>query len=231
MNMVATLRRVIPAFILVVALTLSANSVSAAGSDTQQLIDRARITVQAMKLAADADVMRSYIQRAKAVVVIPAFAKGSFIVGGAHGNGVILGRNGGSGPFNAPGFMELIEGSIGLQIGGEISEIILTVLTEDGLKALLNNKVSLGAQAGISVLSFGAGRETATTTNFDADILTFQRSKGLFGGMSVDGAVFSNLPKWNAAYYGQGFAVEDIVLHGKAWNDGANELRRELDTF
>lgn len=231
MNIGSRLRRTFPAILLIVTLAISATAASAAESEQQQLVDRARLTVQAMKQAGDADVMRTYIRRAKAVVIIPAFAKGGFIIAGAHGNGLVLGKSGGAGPFNAPGFMELVEGSIGLQIGGEISEIIMTVLTDDGLKALLSNKVTLGAQAGISVLSFGAGRETATTTNFDADILTFQRSKGLFGGLSIDGAVFSNLPEWNTLYYGQNLPVQDIVLHGKAWHDGANQLRQELDTF
>lgn len=221
--------RALAVMLLVVALPLGANA--RAESEEQQLVDKARLTVQAMKQAGDADVMRTYIQRAKAVVVIPAFVKASFIVGGAYGNAVIVGKNPATGQFNSPAFASLTEGSIGLQAGAESSQIIMTVLSDKALESLLTTKFTLGAEAGLTVLMYGAKRETATTTNLDVDIMTFTRSQGMSGGMSLDGAVLSVAEKSNIAYYGQTIPVRDIVIHGKAWSDGASVLREELDTF
>lgn len=221
--------RAFAVLLLVIALPMGRSAL--AESKQQQLVDKARLVVQSMKTVGDADVMRTYIQKAKAVVVIPEFVKASFIVGGAYGGGVILGRNPETGQFNAPAFAALTEGSLGLQAGAKSSEIIMTVLTEKGLNALLSTKFTLGADAGVAVLTLGAGRQTGTTTNFDVDILTFARSKGFYGGMSLDGAVLSVDSDANVAYYGQAMPVRDIVIYGKAWSDGASVLREELDNF
>jgi len=123
---------------------LATVSESRAVSEQQQLVDRARLTVESMKQDGDAGIIRTYIRSAQAVVVIPEFVKAGFIIGGALGEGVIVGRDLKTKAFSMPSFVELTEGSIGLQIGAESSEIIMTIQTEKGLKALLNNQFKIG---------------------------------------------------------------------------------------
>jgi len=210
---------------------LATVSESRAVSEQQQLVDRARLTVESMKQDGDAGIIRTYIRSAQAVVVIPEFVKAGFIIGGALGEGVIVGRDLKTKAFSMPSFVELTEGSIGLQIGAESSEIIMTIQTEKGLKALLNNQFTFGAGADITILTIGAGREASTTTNLDADVVTFSRSKGLFGGIALDGTMFTHMIDHNAAYYGSAFTAQEVVLQGKGRNNAASALAYLLTNF
>lgn len=225
--------RLLSLFTAIIGLTglMVASGAAHAASEQQQLVDRARLTVQSMKQEGDAGVMRTYIRSAQAVVVIPEFVKAGFVVGGALGEGVIVGRDLKTKAFAMPSFVELAEGSVGLQAGVESSEIIMTVQTEKGLKALLKNQFTLGANAGITVLTLDASREASSTTNLDADIVTFARSKGLFGGVALDGTVFTHMIDDNAAYYGSTLSAQDVILKGKGRNNGAAALGQLLTKF
>lgn len=222
--------RLLSLFAAVLFGLLGASAANAA-SEQQQLVDRARLTVESLKQDGEAGIMRTYIRSAQAVVVIPEFVKAGFIVGGALGEGVIVGRDLKTKAFSMPSFVELAEGSVGLQAGVESSEIIMTVQTEKGLKALLKNQFTFGANAGITVLTLDASREASTTTNLNADVVTFARSKGLFGGVALDGTVFNHMVDDNAAYYGSTLSAEEIILKGKGRNSGAAALGQLLTKF
>ncbi len=197
----------------------------------QDLVDRARLVVEALKRDPDADQVRRYVQDAHAIVVIPAYVKAGLIIGGAVGEGVIVGRDPQTSAITQPAFVELTEGSIGLQAGVQTSEIILTVLSQKGLEALLSDKFTIGGDAGLSVFTIGAQREAATTTNINADIVAFGRSKGLFGGVAIDGTVFTLRDDANAAYYGEPLTAKEIVVHGRGVSVGTANLREQLRRF
>lgn len=204
---------------------------AAAMTDEEELVDRARLTVLSLKEFNDVGVIRPYVKGARAVVIIPAFVKAGFIVGGAHGSGVMLGRNLKTGTWRYPAFVALSEGSIGLQIGAEASEIIMVCLTEKGVNALLEDGVKLGAEAGIAVLTIGAGREASTTTAVGADVVTFARSKGLFGGLSIEGAVLTQDQAANTVYHGKTLSTKQLVTTDVKGNRGADGLREALAGF
>lgn len=159
--------------------------------------------------------MDPYLARARAVMVMPSFYKGGFILGGAYGNGVLTVRDS-AGVFSPPAFYTMAGGSLGLQIGGQRVQTILMIMTEQGLESILSDQFKLGATAGISVATFGANIETATTTNLEQDIIAYAHSQGAYGGGAIEGAGISFREDWNTAIYGAG-AHDRGILFDRRW--------------
>lgn len=149
--------------------------------------------------------------------------KGAFIWGASGGSGVLLVRDEKTGPWIGPAFYTIGGASFGLQIGGQASEVILLVMTDRGVTSLLTNSLKLGADAGVAAGPVGAG-VAASTANLSADILSFSRSKGLYGGVSLDGAVVATRGEWNHAYYGKRVAPTDIFVRHDVSNPQAFAL-------
>ena len=110
--------------------------------------------------------------------------------------------------------------TFGLQIGAELSEVVLMVMTEKGLDSMLSTSVNLGADASVAAGPVGAGAKVAT-----ADILAFSRSKGIFAGLTVEGAAIAVRDKWNHAYYGKAVTPVDILVRRSVSNEQADALR------
>ncbi|HIJ63251.1 MAG TPA: lipid-binding SYLF domain-containing protein [Rhodospirillaceae bacterium] len=207
-------------------LTLGIAAAHAEALDQAQVVAAATTTVERMKT--DANFQQTFqpkLAQARAVLIVPALYKGGFILGGQYGNGVLLGRRG-EGNWTYPAFYTLEGGSFGLQFGLESSAIILLVMSEPGLKAILDNQFKFGADAGITVVVVGASVGAATTSNLGADILAYSLSGiGLYGGLSLEGTVLSPRESWNAAYYGRNLSSRAIVLDNAASNPQAEHLR------
>lgn len=215
-------------FILVAAgLTLGA-AARAQTSDQQILVDKARLALESMEKDPGLEVMRKLLTRAKGVVVLPGLVKAGFIVGGAGGSGLILGHDVAKNEWTYPAFIDTGAASLGLQIGAQVSDVVLVVMTAKGLNAILANKVTLGAEAGLAIGVIGGEREAATTMSFGKDIYVFGRSKGAYGGVSLEGAVILADNRWNAAYYGAPATSREIVFHRKFSDPGAERLRAVL---
>lgn len=173
---------------------------------------------------------RNQLKKARAVLILPAYAQAAFLIGGAGGRGVLLGRNG-PGDWSYPAFYNMGSGSIGLQVGGRVQEIVLIVLTDKGLNALLDSKFKFGAEMGVTVVSAGGGLAGATTANVGADIVAYSKADGLFVGGALEGSLLEPDNDWNALYYGQGARGRAIVLERRYSNPGANELRQYLARY
>ena len=199
-----------------------------AQSDPQALVDKARITIESFTSDPEMEVMRNLFKRARGVLIIPQFLKGGFIIGGSGGSGVLLGRNG---EWTDPAFFTMGGGSIGFQIGGQVSEVVLLLLTHRAVDAVIHNEVKLGADASIAAGSLGRRAEAATTTNFDTDILSFSRAKGLFAGVSFVGAVIKARADWNRMYYGKQITAQQIVLKRRIKTNRADELKAALNVL
>lgn len=152
---------------------------------------------------------KELLDKAEAIAVFPGVLKAAFIVGGRGGQGVISRRV--KGGWSAPAFFNLSGGSIGPQIGAEKTDYILLIMNEDGVNGLLKDKFELGGEA--SVAAGPVGREAAASTNprLDAGILSYSRSKGIFIGAALKGAVISPDNDLNEAVYGK---KADGVLTG-----------------
>ena len=132
-------------------------------------------------------------------------------------------RDGKRGRWNGPAFYTIAGLSYGLQIGGQASEVILLAMTERGISSFLSSSLKLGADVGITAGPVGVGA-SASTANLSADILAFSRSKGLYGGISFDGAVVAIRRDWNRAYYGQPVTPTDILIRQEVTNPQAERL-------
>lgn len=218
------------AFTLLVGLSGTAAAQSSTSNAEQRaLLAEAEVTLNA--IADDKLLGRDFktaLARARAVYIVPELIKGGFIFGGEGGTGVLLARLP-EGGWSAPAFMVMGGASIGLQIGGQVSKVAFTIMTDKGLAAILNNKVKLGADLSVAVGIVGAGTEAATTTAAGADVYQFAVSKGLFGGGTVEGAVLESRDSWNAAVYGGQYKTpRDIVTDRSLNPPEAVQLRKVL---
>ena len=155
--------------------------------------------------------------------IAPQLLKGAFIVGASGGNGVFLVRDKKTGGWSEPAFYTIGGASFGLQIGGEASEVILLMMTERGVNALMGNSVKLGGDVGVAAGPIGIGA-AASTANLSADIISFSRSKGLYGGIALDGAVVAVRDALNQAYYGKQVTPTDILIRHEVRNPQAAGL-------
>jgi lipid-binding SYLF domain-containing protein len=213
--------------ILFIAVALLLAAPAMAQQEQQALVDKSRISLNALLNDADHPNLKSTLSRAKAVLIIPSLLKAGFIVGGEGGSGVLLTR-GTSGDWSAPAFYTLASGSVGLQIGAQDAEVLLTVMTDKGLHQVIQNQFKLGADASIAIGPKGGGVEASTTLNMGADIYAFSKTRGVFAGGSFEGSWIKAREEWNKLYYGQALSVQDIIQHGKASNPGADQLRQAL---
>jgi SH3 domain-containing YSC84-like protein 1 len=135
--------------------------------------------------------------------------KAGFILGGQGGRGVASCRL--SSGWSAPAFFEIKGGSVGLQIGGASTDFVLLVMNEKGMKSLLSDKFELGGEASVAAGPVGRSASGTTDAKLDAEILSYSRSKGLFGGLALKGSVISPEKSDMEGTYGKGVTVETIL--------------------
>jgi len=201
------------------------DSRAATADDAMMTIFHATTAIERLQTdEGEQNFFRDNLTKAKAVLIIPSLVKGGFLLGAEWGNGVLLVRQS-DGRFSYPAFYTMISGSLGLQIGVQDSEMVLMIMNDNGLRAVMNNAVKVGAGVSIAVATVGAGTAAATTTNLGADIVAFSHAFGLFGGGAFEGAVIKPRESWNTAYYGTPQTAEQILLDGTAQNSHADRLR------
>jgi lipid-binding SYLF domain-containing protein len=171
----------------------------------------ANVLTEIMK-APDSGIPDELMERAVAVAVIPHMVKGAFGLGGTFGKGLVSRRM--NGKWGAPAFIEIGGGSFGLQLGVESTDVVLVFTSENGFKGLLDGKVKLGADAGVAAGPVGRKAEVATDVLLKSPVFSYSRSKGLFAGVSLEGAVVTIDDSANKKVYGKEVTGHDI-LEGK----------------
>ena len=190
-----------------------------------RLVERAADTVNYFSGDGAYEPLWSLADTAKAMVVIPRSLRGGFVFGASGGNAVMVARNE-DGTWSEPTFFTLGSVSFGFQAGGEASETVLLVMTQRGMERLLSTTVKLGADVSLAAGPIGAGAKAQT-----ADILAFSRSRGLYGGVSVEGQLLKARHSWNQAYYGAGITPADVVYRQKVSNPRSAPLQRAAWTL
>ena len=211
-----------------VLVMLVAATPALASSEEQQLVDQARIAVEQMRADPTLESFPALLAEAKAVLVVPELVKAGFIFGGEGGYGVLLVRDPETGEWSPPAFYTMAAASVGLQIGVQVSKVLFLIMTEGGLEAMMSDKLTLGADASIAAGPIGAGIEASTTFNAEVDIYSFAHTKGLFGGVSFEGAVLVPDDDANEAYYGKAVAARGVVILGDVENSATDGLRNAL---
>ena len=197
-------------------------------SDARAEIANAVATVESVRNDANfTKDLEPYLQRARAVMVIPSYYKGGFIIGGSYGVGLLMVRDD-QGKLTPPAFYSVVGGSLGLQIGGQRAQMILMIMTENGLNSVLSDNFKMGASAGVSFASVGANIEASTTANLDADIIAFAHSQGAYGGGVFEGAGLVFRDSWNRAVYGPNASAKAILFDRRWVLPDADNLHRLL---
>ena len=162
-------------------------------------------------------------------MIFPNLFKAGFGIGGEGGTGVLMVR--GASGWSPPAFYTLAAGSLGLQVGGQLSETIFTIMNEKALDAVLDNQMKLGGDVSAAAGPVGKGIGADTTTNFGADVYTFAKTSGLFGGVSFEGAGMLKKDSWNRAYYGEGASPYAIVIQRKFQNPNTTSLVNAVSAY
>lgn len=162
----------------------------------------------------DKGIPTDLLEKAECVAVFPSVVKGGFIIGGQGGRGVASCRT--PAGWSAPAYFELKGGSVGLQIGGQATDFVLLFMNESGMKNLLSDKFEMGGEASVAAGPVGRTATATTDAKMDAQILSYSRSKGLFGGVSLKGTVISPEKSDMEGTYGKGINAETILAASKS---------------
>ncbi len=220
-------RPLMVALLPALALVLVRCQMAGAANEAEQLVDKSRLTIEALLSDPEMPELQNYIQNAKGVLIFPQLVKGGFIVGAEGGSGVLLVK-GEDGSWSPPAFYTLWAGSIGLQIGGQVSQVVFTVMHDQAVDAVLKSELKLGVDVSVAIGPIGKGLEASSTTNLAVDIYAFSKSVGLFGGGALEGAKIVDQTAWAAEFYGAKVSPRDIVIHRKVSNPKADTLRNRL---
>src|SRR5262245_50029121 len=199
-----------------VALSMVASVALAAGlsKKLKSRIDDAAAVLIELHTAPDKDVPQELWDRASCVIVIPSLKKAAFVFGGEYGKGLMSCRK--AGGWSAPVFMRLEKGSWGLQIGAQSIDLVLLVNNERGMKKLLGNKVTLGAEASVAAGPVGRDARAATDAQMNAEILSYSRAQGLFAGINLSGGVLRPDSDDNEDVYGKSVSATAILTGNTA---------------
>ena len=161
----------------------------------------------------DKGIPSDLLAKAECVAVFPSVKKGGFIVGAQGGRGVASCRT--PSGWSAPAYFELKGGSVGLQAGGSSTDFVMLIMNESGMKSLLSDKFELGGEASVAAGPVGRTSAASTDAKMDAEILTYSRSKGLFGGLSLKGNVISPEKSDMEGTYGAGVTAQTVLAANK----------------
>jgi len=188
--------------------------------ETDRMTEAARVLEEVLG-APDKGVPEAIIEKAQAVVVIPSTVKGALLIGAQRGKGVMSAKS--ASGWSSPAFVTLTGGSLGLQIGGQATDIVLVVVNERGIDNLAQNTFKIGGDA--SVAAGPVGREATASTDYklQAQILSYSRSRGLFAGISLAGSTIRADRDANEKIYGVGYSTRNIVVERKVEPTAAAE--------
>jgi lipid-binding SYLF domain-containing protein len=165
--------------------------------------------------APDSDIPKDLLRKAECVAVIPGLKKAALGFGGQLGRGAVsCKKDGGKGPFGPPAMISVTGGSFGLQIGGQETDVVMLFMTPDSFKHLMRDKVTLGVDASAAGGPKGRTASAETNATMRAEILTYSRSRGVFAGISLKGAVLRPDNEANKNLYGRDVQMKELIEQG-----------------
>lgn len=206
--------RTLVAFLVLVATAGCVAPAAASPSVETRSEDAVRVLSEIMA-SPDRRIPRDLLRDAEAVAVIPDVIKAGLVIGGRHGRGLIAVR-GEDGAFSNPSFVTLTGGSVGFQAGVQSTDVILVFRTRRGVDGVVNGKFTLGADASVAAGPVGRNAALATDAALEAEIYSYSRSRGLFAGVALDGAVLRIDHDANARAFGRGVTPRRIFEGGAA---------------
>ena len=181
--------------------------------------------------SADKGISQDLFAKAKCVVIIPGVKKGAIGVGGQYGRGYMSCRRDGGNGWSAPGAIRIEGGSIGLQLGGTDTDVIMLVMNDRGVDRMLSSKFTVGADAAVAAGPVGRQATAATDATMMAEILAWSRSRGVFAGISLQGSTLREDSAENKSLYGKDISNKDIVKGNVAVPKAAEGLIAALGKY
>jgi lipid-binding SYLF domain-containing protein len=197
-------------------------SVASAQPNVSDEVDRvqdAAVVLSELASAPDKAIPKGVLERAEAIAIFPGVKKAGFVVGGSWGRGMISVRNP-NGGWSAPAFLRLAGGSFGAQIGAQEVDLVLVVMNQRGVENLLRNEFKIGGDAAATAGPVGREASASTDLQMRAEILSYSRSRGLFAGVTINGASVAEDKDANRNFYGQQYTSQEVVA-GKISNPPA----------
>jgi len=200
---------------LLLALVWLASPASAQSEEQERMANAALVLTEILGIPDN--VPAAVLDQAECVVILPSVVKFAVGIGGSYGHGVMTCRGGKefTGPWGAPSMMTVAAGSIGFQLGGQATDFVLFVMNPRGAGAMLTSQVKLGADASAAAGPKGRNVAAATDATMRAEVLSYSRSRGLFAGVSLEGATLRADNEANEKIYGQAVEAKDVVIEGK----------------
>jgi SH3 domain-containing YSC84-like protein 1 len=200
---------------LLLCLGLVATAVLYAGNKEQERLENSGVVMQEIMNVPD-NIPQEVLEKAECVIVFPSVLKAAFVVGASYGRGAMVCRTGKDfrGPWGAPAMYALEGGSIGFQIGGQATDLVLLVMNERGAESILNSKVKLGGDASIAAGPVGRDASADTDAYMRAEILSYSRTRGLFAGVSLEGSTLRPDDDATEDVYGRKLTAREIVMGG-----------------
>ncbi len=200
-----------------------------ASADTPKRLAAAAETLNSLSKASDSEIPADLLKKASCVVVIPSMKSGALVVGAEYGRGFASCRTGSG--WSAPAAVKVENGSVGFQIGGSESEIVMLVMNEKGMQKLLSTKFTLGADATVAAGPVGRTAEAKTDASMHAEILSYSRSRGVFAGIALEGGTLREDDSANKDLYGTAMTNRTILTGGAKAPSGASAFRSAIETF
>jgi lipid-binding SYLF domain-containing protein len=195
-----------------------------------QRLDEAVAVFQDIMATPDRSIPQDLLDNAHCIVIVPGLKKGAFIIGGKYGKGFISCRRQGGG-WSAPGTVRVEGGSLGFQIGGSESDVVMLVMNERGAAKLLSSKFTLGGEGEVAAGPVGREASAQTDAKMHAEILSWSRARGVFAGISLQGATLRQDLDDNAVMYGKKLTNKEIVETGVATPKAAQPLISLLSKY
>lgn len=215
---------------LLLLLSLGAGLVYAAPTAGERLGAAAEAFKEVMGVP-DKSIPQQLINKAQCVVIVPDLKEGAFVVGGKYGKGFVSCRKPDGVGWSAPGSIRIEGGSFGFQIGGQEVDVFMLIMNKKGMDRLLSTKFTLGADANATAGPVGRSTQAETDAAMTAEILTWSRSRGLFAGISLNGATLREDSDWNKELYGHEIKNREIITGNTPPPPAAAPLIMELDRY
>jgi lipid-binding SYLF domain-containing protein len=218
--------------ILAVTILIAIASLTAVASDRDDDVNRTQKAAQVFKEimnSPDQGIPSNLLESAKCIAIIPGDKKFAFVFGGSYGRGIATCRTGHG--WSAPMFVAIDGGSVGYQIGGSSTDLVMLFMNDHALQSLMSDKFKLGADASVAAGPVGRNAAAGTDLKLNAEILSYSRSKGVFAGVSLDGAVMQADKSGDKAMYGDDVNRHEILDGKVAVPASARALVEELGGY
>jgi len=216
---------------LILAAIVAITPLMAKDNEPAKRLDEAAVVLSEVMGAPDKGIPQEMLENAHCIVIVPELKTGAFIVGAKYGKGILSCRNKVGPGWSAPGTVRIEGGSVGFQIGGSSTDLIMLVMSARGADKLLESKFTLGAEGSVAAGPVGRTATAQTDAQMHADILSWSRSQGLFAGVALEGATLRQDLDDNATIYGKPLHNREIVSQKRRIPASAAKLINLLNKY